>query len=263
MSGWLGTSNFVDIAMEEKHGQEMNRSLNEDGDLAHQSVVGNSAEIHHDADEGLTSDDEDDSDIPTKSPPSPDPMAGIGYWESPGNSPKLSRKLYPQLCKSVQTAIVAFKEEILSKRHKFPTGILMDAVEKELPGTNEDAIKSEIEVQVLDLLLQNVNIDPQLQSNLIGTKAGNDVSYPNVGDEAEDRSFMGDEPSITPRMSAQMAGALNDKIVAQSIKHREMKSGGSDKSSVQAEVDVLLALKAEYKGMYEGRFSYDWDGSVS
>ena len=28
----------------------------------------------------------------TSPPPSRDPMAGIGYWESPGNSPKPARK---------------------------------------------------------------------------------------------------------------------------------------------------------------------------
>ena len=54
-----------------------------------QSHLGNPTEIYHEA-EGFMSDDED-SDIPTKSPPTPDPMAGIGYWESPGNSPKLIR----------------------------------------------------------------------------------------------------------------------------------------------------------------------------
>jgi len=46
-----------------------------------------------------------------------------------------------------------------------------------------------------------------------------------------------------------MADAVNDKIVAQGNKIREMKSGGSDKASVKAAVDVLLALKAEYKGI--------------
>ena len=32
-------------------------------------------------------------EMPMSSSPTPDPMAGIGYWESPGNSPKLTRKL--------------------------------------------------------------------------------------------------------------------------------------------------------------------------
>ena len=78
-----------------------------------QSHLGNPTEIYHEA-EGFTSDDED-SDIPTKSPPTPDPMAGIGYWESPGNSPKLIRKWSPKICRSVQSAIAALKEDILSE----------------------------------------------------------------------------------------------------------------------------------------------------
>ena len=32
----------------------------------------------------------------TSPPPTPDPMAGIGYWESPGNSPKPPRKYNAQ-----------------------------------------------------------------------------------------------------------------------------------------------------------------------
>ena len=46
-----------------------------------------------------------------------------------------------------------------------------------------------------------------------------------------------------------MADAVNERIVAQGNRIREMKSGGSDKATVKAEVDVLLVLKAEYKGI--------------
>ncbi len=46
-----------------------------------------------------------------------------------------------------------------------------------------------------------------------------------------------------------MADAVNDQIVAQGNKIREMKEKKADKASIKAEVDVLLALKAEYKGI--------------
>ena len=117
--------------------------------------MGNPNKVVDDA-EGFMSDDED-FDFATKSPPTKDPMAGIGYWESPGNSPKLNRKC-PNICRSVQNAIAVFKEDIVLKRHMFPTEVLIDAVKKELPATDKDVIKSEIEIQVLDLLVHDVNI---------------------------------------------------------------------------------------------------------
>ena len=117
--------------------------------------MGNPNKVVDDA-EGFMSDDED-FDFATKSPPTKDPMAGIGYWESPGNSPKLIRKC-PNICRSVQNAIAAFKEDIVLKRHMFPTEVLIDAVKKELPATDKDVIKSEIEIHVLDLLVHDVNI---------------------------------------------------------------------------------------------------------
>ena len=46
-----------------------------------------------------------------------------------------------------------------------------------------------------------------------------------------------------------MADAVNEKIVSQGDKIREMKAAKADKASIKAEVDVLLALKAEYKGI--------------
>lgn len=46
-----------------------------------------------------------------------------------------------------------------------------------------------------------------------------------------------------------MADAVRDKIVAQGDKVRELKANKAAKDAVQAEVGVLLALKAEYKGL--------------
>jgi hypothetical protein len=46
-----------------------------------------------------------------------------------------------------------------------------------------------------------------------------------------------------------MADAVNEKIATQGDKIRELKGNKADKAAIKAEVDVLLALKAEYKGI--------------
>ena len=46
-----------------------------------------------------------------------------------------------------------------------------------------------------------------------------------------------------------MADAVNEKIIAQGNKVRELKGNKADKAAIKAEVDVLLALKAEYKSL--------------
>ena len=43
---------------------------------------------------------------------------------------------------------------------------------------------------------------------------------------------------------------LNDKIVAQGNKVRDLKAAKADKNAVKAEVDVLLALKTEFKATH-------------
>lgn len=46
-----------------------------------------------------------------------------------------------------------------------------------------------------------------------------------------------------------MAEAVNEKIVQQGNKIRELKASKPDKAALKAEIDVLLALKAEYKSL--------------
>ena len=43
---------------------------------------------------------------------------------------------------------------------------------------------------------------------------------------------------------------LNDKIAAQGNKVRDLKAAKADKAAVKAEVDALLALKAEFKSTF-------------
>ena len=43
---------------------------------------------------------------------------------------------------------------------------------------------------------------------------------------------------------------LNDKIAAQGNKVRDLKAAKADKAAVKAEVDALLALKAEFKSAF-------------
>ena len=42
---------------------------------------------------------------------------------------------------------------------------------------------------------------------------------------------------------------VNEKIVAQGNKVRELKGAKADKAEIKAAVEVLLALKAEYKSL--------------
>ncbi len=57
-----------------------------------------------------------------------------------------------QIEQAVERAISAVKEEIVSKRYRFPAGMLMGAVRKEHPWADGKAVKNEIDVQILDLL---------------------------------------------------------------------------------------------------------------
>ena len=57
-----------------------------------------------------------------------------------------------QIEQSVQSAIAAARGEILAKRYRYPKGMLMGAVRKELPWADGKAIMSTIDVEFLDLL---------------------------------------------------------------------------------------------------------------
>ena len=57
-----------------------------------------------------------------------------------------------QIEQSVQSAIAAARGEILAKRDRYPKGMLMGAVRKELPWADGKAIMSTIDVEFLDLL---------------------------------------------------------------------------------------------------------------
>ena len=52
-----------------------------------------------------------------------------------------------------------------------------------------------------------------------------------------------------------MADAVNEKIVAQGNQVRELKAAKAGKPEIKAAVDVLLALKAEYKSL-AGNFKW-------
>ena len=84
-----------------------------------------------------------------------DPMAGIGYWEAPGNSPRAD------ICALVRSSIDIFKNDILMRKHTFPVEVLVDAVQGELPTEDEDAIRGEIEIQIFRLLIQDADKEPQ------------------------------------------------------------------------------------------------------
>ena len=64
-----------------------------------------------------------------------------------------------QIEQSVQSAIAAVKGEILSKRYRYPEGMLMGAVRKELPWADGKAVKSTIGVELFDLLGPKTDAD--------------------------------------------------------------------------------------------------------
>ena len=57
-----------------------------------------------------------------------------------------------QIEKEVEEAIEKVKNDLISKRYRFPLGQLMGNVRKALPWADGKAVKSEIDVQILDLL---------------------------------------------------------------------------------------------------------------
>ncbi len=61
--------------------------------------------------------------------------------------------------KEVESVLKANKEEILEKRYRFPVGMLMAEVRKKLPWADGKAVKSEFDVQVLDMLGPKTDAD--------------------------------------------------------------------------------------------------------
>ena len=64
-----------------------------------------------------------------------------------------------QIEQSVEKAVAAVKAEIVAKRYRYPTGMLMGAVRKELPWADGQALKGEIDMQVLELLGPKTDAD--------------------------------------------------------------------------------------------------------
>ncbi|CAH2979762.1 unnamed protein product [Chilo suppressalis] len=57
-----------------------------------------------------------------------------------------------QVEQAVELHMAKFKNELLEKRYRFNSGIIMQAVRTELPWADGKAIKNEVDVQILDLL---------------------------------------------------------------------------------------------------------------
>ncbi|XP_077301013.1 glutaminyl-tRNA synthetase isoform X2 [Arctopsyche grandis] len=57
-----------------------------------------------------------------------------------------------QVEQSVESKLSKFRDELLEKRYRFNTGLIMQAVRTDLPWADGKAVKNEVDVQVLDLL---------------------------------------------------------------------------------------------------------------
>lgn len=64
-----------------------------------------------------------------------------------------------QIEKAIEKQIASVKNELLEKRYRYNTGLLMQKVRTELPWADGKAIKSEVDIQILDLLGPKVEAD--------------------------------------------------------------------------------------------------------
>merc|ERR1711963_124815 len=90
--------------------------------------------------------------------------AGLEFLMQNANSKEVDTKSFDQACgvgivvtpeeieKAVEVVLSGNMNEIEEKRYRFPVGLLMAEVRKALPWADGKAIKSEFDVQILDML---------------------------------------------------------------------------------------------------------------
>lgn len=77
-----------------------------------------------------------------------------------------------QIEKSVETHIASVKNELLEKRYRYNSGLIMQKVRTDLPWADGKAVKSEVDLQILDLLGPKTEADlaPVSKSDKKGAK---------------------------------------------------------------------------------------------
>ncbi|KAG6464393.1 hypothetical protein O3G_MSEX014481 [Manduca sexta] len=90
--------------------------------------------------------------------------AGLDYLLSNVNEANVDLSAFEKACgvgivvtpeqveQAVEKHMAKYKQELLEKRYRFNSGIVMQAVRVELPWADGKAIKNEVDVQILDLL---------------------------------------------------------------------------------------------------------------
>ncbi|XP_063379722.1 probable glutamine--tRNA ligase isoform X1 [Cydia fagiglandana] len=81
-----------------------------------------------------------------------------------------------QVEQAVEKHMAKYKEELIQKRYRFNSGIVMQAVRADLPWADGKAIKNEVDVQILDLLGPKTEADlapaPKPEKKAKGSEAG-------------------------------------------------------------------------------------------
>nr|XP_023022427.1 probable glutamine--tRNA ligase [Leptinotarsa decemlineata] len=92
--------------------------------------------------------------------------------------------------KAVEKQIVVNRGELLKNRYRFNTGPLMQKVRSELPWADGKAIKSEVDLQVFDLL------GPKIEADLVPVSKSEKKSSKPVRNEPKPKSFVQEKNEI-------------------------------------------------------------------
>ena len=95
----------------------------------------------------------------------------------------------------VEKAIKAVKDEMLEKRYRFNAGLLMAEVRKALKWADGKAVKSEIDVQVLDLLGPKTEADLAPPPKVDKKSSGQAAAAAQNGPKDKAATAKGDEES--------------------------------------------------------------------
>ncbi|KAJ2950521.1 hypothetical protein O0L34_g8765 [Tuta absoluta] len=103
-----------------------------------------------------------------------------------------------QVEQAVEKHMAKYKEELLEKRYRFNAGIVMQAVRADLPWADGKAIKSEVDIQILDLLGPKTEADlappPKTEKKGKGADGGKKQKKdePKTSSEKADAAASGD-----------------------------------------------------------------------
>ena len=96
--------------------------------------------------------------------------------------------------KEVEGAISTVKDDLKEKRYRYPIGQLMAEIRKKIPWADGKAVKSEIDVQVLDLLGPKTEADlapPPKKDKKSGKGDKNDTNKKDQINKKDSKGWIG------------------------------------------------------------------------